>query len=277
MNKKELALKTRQELLKLARRLNIAYRSRMRKDELVKAIQKAQRANAKKSEAKKKKVKAKAKPKAAKSAKAAPRRSRTARTPRKRPAPKAAGPKRKTTSTALVRPAREPREPPYVDRGQPIPETYTQDKLSALVRDPNWIYVYWELSGPKAKELLDNFGADRLRAAQWILKVHNLTDGSTKEVPILLESYSWYLNVPEDSEIAVELGCYLEDAHYLRVLKAAKVATPRSRPSDKVDDHWAVLDEQFKKMLAYHQLGEYAKPSSPGAGMYSGALTRERS
>jgi len=262
MNKRELALKKRRELLDIGAKLAIPYRSRMSKDVLIKAIQKAQKAKARKSV---KKVKAVKKPvKAARK----PKRPSTKKAPRTRTSITSPAPKPTKT---------EPMAPLFLDRGQPIPQTYNQDKLVALVRDPHWIYVYWELSGPKAKDMLKQFGAERLRSANWILKIRNLRNNATSEIAILLESYNWYINVPDDAEIMIEMGCYLDGSrHYLPVLKASNVLTPRARPSDKIDDHWVIMEEQFMKLLAYHQLGEYAKPSSPGqAAMNSGTLAQK--
>jgi len=271
MTKKMLKAKKREELVEIAAKLKIPYRTRMRKDDLIEAIQKVQRTAARKAT----RAAARAKDTAIGKKKPAARKSRKAAS--SRPAQPKANPKPDSARSGSRRPSAPQAEPraSYIDRGHPLPMAYGQDRLVALVRDPYWLFVYWELSGPQSRGLSDRWGPQRLRNAKWVLRAHNESAGTTTETTILLEAYNWYLNVDEDAKIVVELGCYLED-RYLPVLRSGAVSTPRSRPSDKVDDQWAIVDEKFNKLLAYHRISAYGGPTSQPAGQYSGTLAPER-
>jgi hypothetical protein len=36
-----------------------------------------------------------------------------------------------------------------------------------------------------------------------------------------------------------------------------------------VDEEWGILEEDFRRLLAYHRLGELGKPSNPQHGIFS--------
>ena len=57
----------------------------------------------------------------------------------------------------------------FIDRGPELPDSYGLRKMVAMVKNPYWIYVYWDLpAGDCARA-----GASGVRAA---VKIYDLTD-----------------------------------------------------------------------------------------------------
>ena len=50
-------------------------------------------------------------------------------------------------------PAPQAYHEPFIDRGMTIPDTYNNDRIAALVRDPGCIYLYWEFTGCKRQQI----------------------------------------------------------------------------------------------------------------------------
>jgi len=180
-----------------------------------------------------------AKKKAARAKK--PARKRRLTKPSKAPAP---------ASVFSLEAAPLPPAPPFIDRGEPIPETYGGDTLRALVRDPNWIFVYWELEGTKKEEVAKSYGPEIYNQPQWILRVKDLAGGTLQDIPVLLDSKNWYVNVQSQREYQVELGIMTADHGFIPLLRSNTVQTPRAGVSHEIDEKWMVKDEDFRKFLA---------------------------
>ena len=62
----------------------------------------------------------------------------------------------------------------YLDYGPPLPETYNQDTIVTMIRDPECIFTYWELSGRIVPEI---FRLRDLKPAltKLMLRTHNLS------------------------------------------------------------------------------------------------------
>ena len=91
----------------------------------------------------------------------------------------------RSTTPKLTSPTRSAVVPPestetYIDRGRAVPDTYGDDRLVAFVRDPHWIFVYWELDGEGLARLRDLLGADACEHAQWVLRLDDGSRGVTE-------------------------------------------------------------------------------------------------
>ena len=174
-----------------------------------------------------------------------PARKRPAGKPSQVPAPVPVS----SMKAAPAPPAPERPQTPFVDRGEPIPTTYGGDTLTALVRDPSWIFVYWELEGTKREEVAKSCGPEIYNQAQWILRVKDLADGGLQDIPVLLDSKNWYVNVRSRREYQVELGIMTSDHGFIPLLRSNTVRTPGAGVSDEIDEKWMVKDEDFRKFL----------------------------
>jgi len=229
MNRSELSKLSRRELYDMAKAYDLPGRSRMTKDELVESLA---RVSARK---------VMPKPKAPK------RRMSKRRVRRRRVQVRASEAKlRQAPSSRPAAPA--PREQPqvYIDRGPELPGEYDQDKVFAMVRDPNWLYVYWDLSGGSRERI-----APLTLSGAWILRVHNLSDGGFEDVPVLIEGGNWYLPVASDTEYRIDIGLLTGDGTFLLAASSHSVKTPRMGISQLVDQEWLILEDEFRKLMEF--------------------------
>lgn len=131
----------------------------------------------------------------------------------------------------------------YIDRGLPIPEHYGMDRLVALVRDPRWIYSYWELRGSILPDLKARRGQAFIDACAWVLRLHRISEGVAVDMEIDPGAGTWYINVGGHGKYQVELGLLAPDGEWISLLASYIIETPRTGPSDVVDDEWAMRPE----------------------------------
>ncbi|HLD35781.1 MAG TPA: DUF4912 domain-containing protein [Planctomycetota bacterium] len=133
------------------------------------------------------------------------------------------------------RPVANGREPDqasvYLDYGPPLPEAYNQDTIVTLIRDPECIFSYWELSDRMVPEI---FRLRNLKPAstRWILRAHNLSLKNfydtelPKPADINNVQGNYYLTVLPDSNYQTELGLLI-DQNFISLVKSNIVKTPR--------------------------------------------------
>ena len=155
---------------------------------------------------------------------------------------------KKVESSSRFAPSARPPQPPFVDRGAPLPLHYGQDRVTALVRDPNSLFVFWELEGPKRAEIARVHGLAVFRAGSWVLRLHNDADNVPQDVPIVLDGCNWYLSVADDRGYVVELGLKV-DGRFVSLARSNHVRTPRSGVSPDTTTEWMLVEEDFRRVV----------------------------
>jgi hypothetical protein len=87
----------------------------------------------------------------------------------------------------------------YLDYGPMPPETYDRDVLVALPIHPTRMFVYWELSGPKGREL-------RASGRPWVLRCHDVDSGVSLEWEVEPGVGNYYVHVEPGHRYRFELG-----------------------------------------------------------------------
>ncbi|KKZ10646.1 MAG: Rho termination protein [Candidatus Synechococcus spongiarum 142] len=123
----------------------------------------------------------------------------------------------------------------------PSPSSQEGDSVVFLPRDPEWGYVFWEISSETRK------AAETAGAQQLCLRVSDVTgmgDGAAhphtlQEVPIDANAADWHVPMPlSNRDYRVELGFRLEDAGWLSVAFSAKARVPAANPSEQILDQF---------------------------------------
>ncbi len=83
--------------------------------------------------------------------------------------------------------------------GQPFKE----DTIQAVIRDPNSVYVYWKVGGPRSEEATRELGP----RAEWVLRVLDLTLSSSKSIAVQPDAGSAYVEVAPGHAYGFELAC----------------------------------------------------------------------
>jgi hypothetical protein len=247
----------RDALCNLARELGIPRPRSMTRDELIRAIEAKRKSGA---------------PQASGSRRAAPRRQPA--TPPAAAASSDAVPKPAEQTRERDKPAKAPPVPPAFRPGRlaaaprpfprgellhlddataPLKQSYGDDRLVILPRDPWWVWIYWQLSDA-------TLGQARARGGrELVLRVFALHEGGESQLSehrVPSDARGWYVNVPKpDTDHRAELGMYTEQGEYLMLLSSNTIQTPPASPSEEVRDvfvsiSWhADLREMFKPAL----------------------------
>ncbi len=117
---------------------------------------------------------------------------------------------------------------------------YSETRVVFLPRDPEWAYVFWEISESDRKKAQSQ-GASRL-----CLRLSDLTgisDGTAhrqtlQEIPVDSHSTEWYLPIPlSDREYRVELG-YRSGTRWISLAFSSQARVPSLYPSDQILDQF---------------------------------------
>ncbi len=134
-----------------------------------------------------------------------------------------------------------------------LPESYLDDRIYLLVRDPFWVCAFWDVH-PDTRSRR----ASRENAALAI-RVFDVTDiefdGSNAhgwfDIDVNAISGSWYIEVPaDDRSYIASIGYRGDDGAFAVIASSGTVTTPRASVSDRSDEEWMTADEQFWKMYA---------------------------
>ena len=130
-----------------------------------------------------------------------------------------------------------------------LPRAYGRDRLVLLVRDPWWLFAYWELTPTSRIETLRNLGAEAEGAVE-VLRVYDVTfidfTGNNAWTSIDIEptpgAESWYINVwkPAASYCA-EIGVRTRAGGFVPIMRSNTVTTSRPQPSPDTTVRWVVL------------------------------------
>jgi hypothetical protein len=304
LKRSELEKKTVVELRKLAASRGYEGLSGLRKAELVKLLAKPTKSQAKGATGKGAPTKRAAAKKAMKKStkKSAPRKSVKKRAaPRKSASKKSAAKRsaargRPTTSSLSPRLKRSfssrPRngeqrvkaskyylgvaESTDLDEGYAYPETHGENAMALMVRDPYWLYAYWEFAPELRGELVARIGEEALLRSRTVLRVYDVT-GTEPENPVghydidvAPEARNWYINVPRvEREYCVDVGLIAPDGSFIVIARSNRVSLPPVGPSDEVDEEWVTIDG-LKEFYVHHDVRR--GPSSGSGGWGSGGL-----
>lgn len=133
-----------------------------------------------------------------------------------------------------------------VDQGLPdLPEGYGESRIVLMPRDPQWAFVYWDIPNTRKDELRSQGGQ------QLVLRLCDATDiDVTTQAPHNVQEYpcdelarEWYLQIPvSDRDYTVEIGYRCADGRWLMLTRSATVHIPPTYPSDWIEDIFMTVD-----------------------------------
>jgi len=137
-----------------------------------------------------------------------------------------------------------------------LPSEYGQDKLVLLVRDPWWIYAYWELTSQTLDKIKKELGA-AFSGARHILRVYDISNiifngnNAHRFFDIQVNEYAnnWYIDTAGPGRSwCVDLGLLLSDGRFIKILRSNTVQTPLDGPSWITDEEWMIPDDMFSRL-----------------------------
>ncbi|MBF2028673.1 MAG: DUF4912 domain-containing protein [Oscillatoriales cyanobacterium C42_A2020_001] len=132
-----------------------------------------------------------------------------------------------------------------VDEGLPdLPAGYGECRIVLMPRDPQWAYAYWDISN-ESKEDLRRQGGQQLA-----LRIYDVTDVNLAfQVPHSIQEYpcdemarEWYLPIPvSDRDYVIDIGYRCVDGRWLMLARSTPVRIPPIYPSDWIEDYFLTV------------------------------------
>ena len=151
----------------------------------------------------------------------------------------------------------------YQEAGPPkepelhLPKSYGSDRMVLMVRDPDWLYAYWEITATKQGEFQHNFGSNAWETSQPVLRVYDVTGicfngenaNSYLDISVNDNAESWHINVGKPNcSFCVDIGRKFSDGRFVTLLRSNIAATPRATLSECLDEEWMWLEGIYRYM-----------------------------
>lgn len=162
--------------------------------------------------------------------------------------------------------------------GASLPGRYDEDVIVAQIRDPWWVYVYWDLSSSTVAGLRKKFGSD-FEKSRWLLRSYDVSfiefNGNNAhrffDVSVDVDTRNWYLDLASPgTSWCIDLGFLLPDGRFITVLRSNVISMPLDGPSWITDEQWLIPDDEFRRLYGL-SIGMKLGATSP-----IGKLWRER-
>jgi hypothetical protein len=146
--------------------------------------------------------------------------------------------------------------PPAAAQRFELPWKYDKDIIVAQVRDPWWLYAYWEVREATYQRLRKELGGlfDSARKALRVYDVSYINfNGSNAhrffDIEINHEASGWYIDTGGPGRSwCVDFGLKLSDGRFIVIVRSNIVMTPLEGPSWITDEEWTVPDELFARL-----------------------------
>jgi hypothetical protein len=239
---------SKKELAEMAKEKGIRGWHAMRKEQLVEVLATKKRPS--KSRTRKTRVSASRTNRTAakKSARSASARSTSRASGEAKPSPAAAARRDQVTTNKVLS-----RNGP-----QQLPEAYDKDRIVAMVRDPYWLHVYWEITRGAISRAEAALGQD-WHTAKSILRVMDISsDDATaaserhlRDIEIHGAVNNWYIDVNDPPRsFRVDIGYLSRQGKFFVLARSNVVTTPRTGVSNVIDENWTELPDKFRKIYA---------------------------
>lgn len=154
-----------------------------------------------------------------------------------------------------------------------LPSSYDRDTMALVVRDPWWLYTYWEIKDSTWNKFKAEL-KDEFYKAKRVLRVYDVTsiifNGSNAhkffDIGVREDAFNWYIDIGFPGRSwCVDYGLLLSDGRFITILRSNVVETPSDGPSWITDEEWMIPDEMFSKLYG---MGFGLGKSSPAGGVW---------
>jgi hypothetical protein len=113
-----------------------------------------------------------------------------------------------------------------------FPESYHVNRVRLLVKDPDWIFAYWDVD-PKTLDAIGKTVGERSMAlARLSLRVSDPQNGGSTDILLPAGARWWYVRADSSARsYRAELGIILPSGEFRRLAESNRVTTPSVGPS----------------------------------------------
>ena len=139
-----------------------------------------------------------------------------------------------------------------------FPESYGVNRVRLLVRDPEWIFAYWDVSAAAMNDLGKSLGERALALSRLTLRVIDPVSGGSSDILLPPGARWWYVRTDSARRTyRAELGVILPSGEFRRLAESNTVVTPRVGPSA----------ERARRRMSYRDARELPPAAAAAAGI----------
>jgi len=113
-----------------------------------------------------------------------------------------------------------------------FPDTYGVDRVRLLVKDPEWLFAYWDVSSHAVDALRRELGERGLALTRLTLRITDPGHGGTSIILLPYGARAWYVHADKASRsYRALLGWTLPSGVFRTLAESNLVSTPRTGPS----------------------------------------------
>lgn len=158
-------------------------------------------------------------------------------------------------SVATSKTAAEPTAS-YAPSDDRIPACYGENKLVLLVRDPWWLYAYWEVTKARQEEMIQQIKNTGHREWKTVLRVYDVTEVSLEkarsffDIELNVYTDNWYIDVGSpDREWMAQVGLLTPSGRFFVLVSSNRVRTPSFGVSSVLDEEWMMPDDVYYRLI----------------------------
>jgi hypothetical protein len=129
-----------------------------------------------------------------------------------------------------------------------LPNGYGKDRIVVMVRDPYWLHCYWELTSnavhrAEAALARDWHGAKPIIRLLDVSARDSSSETIVRDIDIHGGCNNWYIDVPNPPRsYRIDIGYLSKNGQFYVLARSNVVTTPRAGMSDIIDENWSDID-----------------------------------
>ncbi|MBU0503383.1 MAG: DUF4912 domain-containing protein [Candidatus Omnitrophota bacterium] len=152
-----------------------------------------------------------------------------------------------------------------------LPGGYNKDEIILQIRDPWWLYSYWEVTLNTWAKLKQHL-KDVFQTAKKTLRVYDVSqiifNGKNAhkffDIETNHDANAWYIDAAGPGKSwCVDYGLKLPNGEFITIVRSNTVQSPLDGPSWITDEEWMIPEEIFGRLYG---MGIGLGQSSPGKG-----------
>jgi len=124
-----------------------------------------------------------------------------------------------------------------------IPDKYNEDQICLLVRDPEWLFAFWEISSKTRSSWTEKLGANFFYDTTQIIRVYNVSEAADStsyfDISLSEEITRWHIKVDKpNNKYYIAIGRLTSKGEFFSLLISSIVLMPRTCASSLLDENW---------------------------------------
>lgn len=130
-----------------------------------------------------------------------------------------------------------------------LPHSYNETRAVLLVRDPWWVFAYWEVREDHETRVRADILRSGEQAEKKILRLYDLTEGTLFDIETGMAG-NWYIDLGKpDHECFFEIGIRTTSGRFFPLVRSNTVKTPPYGFSNIIDEEWMMPDGDYWKLF----------------------------